>query len=851
MRNVRWHDTVQVAALSVLALAVWMFASERRVWPVQPQSVDAPPSAASQVGAPLFFEPNVGQAPAGVEYVARGSSYVLQVLGDGSLAVAAGGESVRLHWEGARTAPASARLPLATRVNYLRGRDPRNWRTGVRTYGELRYSDVYDGIDLVYYGRGGNLEYDFIVRPGADPSAIELRVDGAKSLALSPGGDLLIETAGGTLRQRRPHVYQPTSGGMRTVDGRFVLHGPREVGFQLASYDADAPVIIDPVLDYSTYVGGMSDDDVQRIALGADGAVYATGTTRSSNFATAPGGAPILVSGFSDMYVAKLAPGGSAWEYVTIIGGTGEDRALGLAAGVDGSAYVTGQTDSFDFPVTAGGDRFLGGTRDAFVLKLAPNGAVAYASLIGGGQEETGTAIAVGTDGSAYVTGTTGSLDFPLNRPLQAAYGGRGDAFVARFSPEGALDHATYLGGEGRDTGWGIAVDSGFIYLVGETSSTRFPGAPETPRADAQDSDGFVAKLDAAGGGLTYARLLGGSGPDRARDVAVAGGAVYVAGGASSGAVAAPLPPGDFRGGMDAFVVRLDAAGLPDALTMLGGVGDDIAQAVASDGAGTVYVGGFTSSVDLPVMRALQIRRRGDSDAFLAALGAAELDVQMLTYLGGGLDERSLSVAAQGPGFVYLGGGTASEDFPLSSGVDEDSGGNSEGFIGRINLAGNSANLVASVSSSPDPGVAGEVATLTAIVRNEGPDSATQASLVLTVFNRVEFVSMQSSRGTCVRQDAANTERTVIACELGTLAFGADARVQLGVRPSDTEALTAVAQVVAAEPDIDSVDSRASVTVEVQATAPTGNAGSGGGLGGMGWLSLGLMGAAAWRRRGR
>lgn len=529
--------------------------------------------------------------------------------------------------------------------------------------------------------------------------------------------------------------------------------------------------------------------------------------------------------------------------------------------GSDGSAYVTGRTGSYDLPVAPGADRFIGGTSDAFVLKLTADGQnIGYATYLGGAQDDTGAAIGAGADGGVYVTGSTTSPDFPLQGAVQEVYGGLGDAFLARLSPHGEIVFSTYLGGERSDAGRGIAVEAGFAHVVGEDLLDPFPGrAGNTPsgRARQRRLRGEVRCLRERADPCAAARRPRPRSGARYRRGPGRHGLV---GGASSGALVASTSPREFRGAMDAFIVRMDAAGIVNALALLGGAGEDVAHGawrmahgVAVDEAGAVHVAGLTDSIDLPVVRALQLRRIGHSDTFVASLGAADLDVQMLTYLGGARRERGVSIAAHSPGFVYLGGSTESEDFPMQAGVDEDSGGAGESFLGRINLAGHSANLVLAMDSAPEPAVANRIATLTVGVRNDGPDAATQTQVTVTVFNRVDFVAVQSSRGNCVQRDDGTRERLVIVCDLGMLAFGGDARVDLRVRPSNTGSLTAVAQVEAAEPDIAGSDNHQSVTGEVLAAAPSGDSG-GGGLGGIAWPALaGLMWAASRRpsRRAR
>ncbi|MFQ5859801.1 MAG: SBBP repeat-containing protein, partial [Anaerolineae bacterium] len=325
--------------------------------------------------------------------------------------------ALRLRLLGANPEPQVVGLDeLPGKVNYFIGTDPQNWHTSLPTYARIQYQDVYPGVDLVYYGNQGHLEYDLVVSPGADPDAIRVRFEGADKINLDDQGNLIVHIGGGQVIQRAPVIYQEVAGVQQAISGRYVLHGDQEVGFQVAAYVAGRPLIIDPVLDYSTYLGGSERDYGHGIAVGADGSVYVSGETLSENFPTEDPIQPAKDNSI-DAFVTKLSTDGSTLVYSTYLGGSSGDVAYAIAVDGDGSAYVTGPA-STDFPTTPGSfqTEHAGGT-DAFVAKLNPAGdALVYSTFLGGRGSDQTWGIAVGGDGSAYVTGATGRPgdDFPV-----------------------------------------------------------------------------------------------------------------------------------------------------------------------------------------------------------------------------------------------------------------------------------------------------------------------------------------------------------------------------------------------------------------------------------------------------
>ena len=367
------------------------------------------------------------------------------------------------------------------------------------SFARVKYTGVYPGIDLVYYGNQRQLEYDLLVAAHADPRRIALAFEGVRALSLDAEGNLILQTSHGEITQHKPVIYQDIDGKRQTVDGRYVLRAKNRVGFHVARYDTTRPLVIDPVLSYSTYLGGSGNDIGHAIAVDSSGNAYVTGVTRSANFPGASGKSdPVRPrQGSNDVFVTKLNAAGSALVYSTYLGGSGGDIGHAIAVDSAGNAYVTGETDSgtptptsVPFPTTGAFDATYNLGGDAFVSKLnAAGNALVYSTFLGGGGTERGYGIAVDGSGAAYVTGHTNSDNassgptggFPTVGPLQANNNSPGiyDAFVTKFSPGGALIYSTYLGGTGNEFslyGGAIAVDSAGNAYVGGSTGASFPG---------------------------------------------------------------------------------------------------------------------------------------------------------------------------------------------------------------------------------------------------------------------------------------------------------------------------------------------------------------------------------------
>ena len=413
---------------------------------------------------PLVFEPNRGQAEAQVNFLARAQGGTLFLTEREAVLVSRGGAPVRMRLTHAGKPKAVHGLePTGGISNYFIGNDPAKWRTNIPNYRRVEYKSVVAGVDLVYYGNPQRLEYDLVVAPGADVAAIQVEYEGVESLRLERDGDLVLKTAGGELRQKRPVAYQETASGRVEVKVGYRMKTGRRVGFELARYDAGRRLVIDPVLVYSTYLGGSGSDSGTSIAVDGSGNSYVTGSTTSTNFPTTN---PLQadLGGTQNAFVTKINAVGSTRVYSTYLGGNGIEFGFGIAVDGLSNAYVTGETSSTNFPTTnplQPRNNSVIGSTNVFVTKINVTGsALVYSTYLGGSGSDIGRSIAVDGSGNAYVTGEANSTNFPTANPLQASTGGGSNAFVTKINAAGAaLVYSTYLGGSGGDSANGIAVD--------------------------------------------------------------------------------------------------------------------------------------------------------------------------------------------------------------------------------------------------------------------------------------------------------------------------------------------------------------------------------------------------------
>lgn len=625
--------------------------------------------AAAAVSAAPRDLPALFERHAADTYKVRGNGYAV-AIGPRSIDLATAAGAARLEWLGA-AGPALRPLDRqATKVNYLNGRDRRNWQTDLPVYGRLRVDSLYPGIDLVYYGAGRQLEYDFVLQPGANPSAIRFVLPAT----LDANGALRLANG---LHWQRPVARQDG----REIAARFTRLAKDEFGIAVEKYDPSRELVIDPVLTYGTYLGGALADEANGVAADAAGNAYIVGSTFSIDF---PGTTRGQTFGGQDVFIAKLNPSGRALDWATYIGGTGADSGNGIALDASGAIYITGQTASTNFPVSdnAPQTRLAGGSgvTDAFVLKLAANGRdIVYATYLGGAQSDTGNAIAVDSTGAAYVGGRTDSTDFPSTTRDTLPPRGAGDGFVTKVAPNGAsVVYSSYLGGFALDLVNAIAVDStGAAYVTGETRSDNFPFSETGYQRERRgSSDAFCSKLTPDGATLAYSTYFGGDGQEAGRGIAVdRTGSAYIVGITGSNNM-----PVSFNGAQrgplllpDAFAAKFDPNGSSLVYgTYIGGDAEDQANAVAVDASGAAYIAGRTSSANFPMFNDGPLGAdsyKGAFDGFLTRLSSGGNFFQFSTYYGGLGSEGINGIATDGRGRVWIAGTTDSTNLPTSTGA--------------------------------------------------------------------------------------------------------------------------------------------------------------------------------------
>ena len=675
---------------------------------------------------PLVFIANQGQAPPAVRFMVKGSG-LTAFFTPGEARFRAGDAAVSLQFAGATPSVEVEGLdPLTGQANFLIG-PQEEWRLGVPLYGGIIYRDLYPGIDMVYGASRRDLKSQFVVAPGADPAQIRLRYAGAGEPRIDESGALVIplsnleenasfEKNSGSnkngrreLREQAPFLYQERDGRRVPVDGRFSLTGGT-VGFIVNDYDVSLPLVIDPVLSYSTLLGGSSSDAATALAVDSTGAAYVAGFTASYDFPTASPEQNFNAGG-NDAFVSKLNSSGTGLIYSTYLGGRSDDRAYGIVLDASGSAYLTGSTTSTNFPLANAFQTKLGGAKNAFVAKLNPAGnSLVYSSYLGGSASDIGNGIAVDGSGYAYVVGDTTSLNFPATA-LQKNNAGSQDVFVAKISADGShLIYSTYLGGSSDDHGAAIAVNSsGSAYITGSTWSSNFPVASAYQTSIGGGQDAFVAKFSADGNSLLFSTFLGGSGgslgyPEAGQGIALDGqGNAYVAGTTPSPNFPVFNPLQSYlQGASDAFISKLNASGALVYSTYLGGTGGDSANAIAVDSSGNAYVVGQTFSSDLPVTGAFQATYGGDYDAFAARLSPPGALV-WLSYLGGNSSDTATAVALDPAANIYIAGWTLSANFPVLNGYQSTNAGNYGAFVAKV-LSGAAGAPPTAVGVTPNSG---------------------------------------------------------------------------------------------------------------------------------------------------
>jgi Beta-propeller repeat/Abnormal spindle-like microcephaly-assoc'd, ASPM-SPD-2-Hydin len=732
---------------------------------------------------PLSFEENLGQTDSRIRFLSHGSGYELLLtpqesvlslrhtrrLGAssprrGAYPTALRNEAapqtisvLRVRLERAAPAPQITGLDeLPGRVNYFIGKDPKKWRTGVRTFARVKYHSIYPGVDLIFYGNQHRLEHDFVVAPGADPNSISLDVEGARKLRIDARGNLVMSVSGGEVDLQKPVIYQEMKGERREITGGYVLAGNHRVKFAVSGYDRSRPLTIDPVLNYSTYLGGSATGDTGfGIAVDSNGDAFVAGQTFSTNFPTTSNAInPGLMSNANGaVFVTELNPTGTTQMYSTYLAGSGGDAAFGIALDPLGSIYVTGQTFSKDFPTTTNGlvqsplVSNTSGTAFLSVIGVPPDGrnpALIYSSYLGGTNGDSGRAVAADAHQNAYVTGVTLTPNLTAPGAFQSSLqSNAGNAFLARIdttqSGNNSLVYFSYLGGTGAgiagfphgDEGFGVAVDAKRnAYVTGTTTSIDFPTTSGAfhpgPLASNPKGTAFVTRIDTMQPGpnsLAYSTYLGGSGGDSGSATALGPNNIaYITGTTSS--TDFPTTPGAFHPGPlvsnpngTAFVTRMDTtqSGSNSLAysTYLGGTGGDKGLGIQTDANNNAYVAGQTASTDFPLtLGAFQTTRKNcGGDAFISKLspgGNGLADLLYSTFFGGSgpaagcaSPDSAKAIALDSSNNAYITGSTASTDFPVApkpGAFQTALNGTADAFIAKLPLVSSTAAAPSSLN---------------------------------------------------------------------------------------------------------------------------------------------------------
>jgi hypothetical protein len=660
---------------------------------------------------PLSFEANQGQVDRAVRFLSRGEGYTVFLTPTEAVLSLRGAQhdtTVRMQLVGGNRDPRLVGVsPRSTKSNYFLGNDPRHWHTDVPHYARVRAEGVYSGVDLIYRGNPRQLEYDFVIAPGTDPGRIRLAFRGADEITLGAQGELILRTANGNLVQHAPMVYQERGERRQHVEGRYVLLARREVGFEVGRYDRTRPLIIDPVLSYSTYLGGSSSEhgfgtSTSGIAVDGAGNAYVAGTTHSTTFPGVSGSSIQPANAntfgtFGDSFVTKINPAGTAIVYSTFLGAIGSDRATDIAVDGAGNAYVTGITTSATFPGVNGSSIqpvHAGGWSDGFGTKINSTGtAIVYSTFLGGSGTDESLGIAADVAGSAYVTGWTSSATFPgvSGSSIQPVHAGTfSDSFVTKINPAGtAIVYSTFLGGSGSDEARGIAIDAaGSAYVTGDTSSTTFPGVSGSSIQPANGGidDAFVTKINPAGTAIVYSTFLVGSPQiDVAFGIAVDGAGNACVTGFTFTVFSGPES--------EAFVIKVNPAGTALVYSiLLGGSGSESGLGIAVDGAGNAYVAGWTNSTSFTGVNGSSIQPvygGGLEDAFVTKINPAGTAILYSTFLGGSGVEFGRGIAVDVAGDAYVTGTTDSTDFPVGENSIQPvyGGGLNDAFLTKISSA--------------------------------------------------------------------------------------------------------------------------------------------------------------------
>jgi len=659
----------------------------------------------------MTFEVNAGQTDPRVQFLSHRGGRTL-FLTSTEAVFQAGREVVGMQMIGANPASRAEGLDRQlVKSNYFQGSDPSHWRTGIENFGRVQFHEVYPGIDLVYRGESDAFEYDWVVKPGADPTKILLKFEGVESVNLDRHGDLVLRTPSGRLTHKKPSIFQTSRlRSTEVIGGKYEIVKGSLVRLNIASYDHARPLIVDPVLTYSSFLGGSALDQGTAIAVDSTGAAYVGGTTSSSNFPTLP----VRTAPPGQGFITKVSPDGKSLIYSTYISGT--SSITGLAVDASGEVFVTGTTSSSDFPTVKAFQSHLNKAPlfqdSAFVTKLnAAGNGLMYSTYLGGSQNDEGKAIAVDAAGTAYVAGDAGSPDFPMVKPIQAKQASSLDVFVTKFSPDGStLQYSTYLGGESGDKSFGIAVDpSGNAYVTGQTASGNYPTF-NALQSTFQFPAAFVTKINPSGTAFVYSTYLGGFGASGSTVgyaiAADSSGNAYIGGADSTDFLPGRTLCFLCGGGTDGFVTKLSPTGTLFYSAYLAGNSLDKVMGIAVNSRGEPWVTGLTSSPTFPTTPDALMKPQSmfATQVFVSHLSSTGSTIIFSTCLSGtnSGDDEGHAIALDANGDAYVTGMADSTDFPTVNAFQKNKGSTNAGpFDGDA--------FVLKISSGPPLPVIGNI----------------------------------------------------------------------------------------------------------------------------------------------
>lgn len=648
---------------------------------------------------PLYFIPNKGQVNEHVRFYVKTSGYSMWMTDDGmvfDIIGKKGRDISKVTFLNSNKKPEISPVKRTThKVNYFIGNDPNKWKTGIETSLAVLAKNVYKNIDLKVYGVEKQMEYDWIVKPGADPTSIRMKYHSDTKARLDQKGNLVIKMKTGDMVQQKPFAYQLIDKKKIPVRSEFLKVDENQFSFRVGSYDRAHDLVIDPPVyfGYSTYIGGGNRDYGYGITVDSSGCAYVTGQTNSTDFPTTPSCyQPALNSGY-DVFVTKFSATGNALIYSTYIGGSGTDRGFGIGVDNKSRAYITGDTNSINFPIQNAHQSSNGGGFDAFLFRLYSTGGLSFSTYFGGSNDDNSRSIAVDSDGNIVFTGkTASSTNFPISAGSPTWGGGTTDAFAVKFSGY-SFKFSRLIGGNGDDEGYGIALDYwGRIYVTGSTTSSDFPRRGGYQNTYGGNGDAFVTKIQSTGDDVLYSTYLGGTNTDAGYGITVdIGPNIYVTGQTASTDFPTINPAqSTFNGSTDAFVTKIHKTGTSLVYsTFLGGTYYESGNGIVVDANGYAYVVGKTNSSNFTTVNPVQGTLAGNYDAFATKLSKGGNTLIYSTFLGGYASDIANGAALDGNNCLYVTGSTASSDFPTYSPYHSSNYGYYDSFVSKLCFSSN------------------------------------------------------------------------------------------------------------------------------------------------------------------